>query len=141
LPKKGKGKAAEAAIIIYEPNAAKLCSVCANLTRIPANYLIHDLVTGHFVTVLRFVSPKLARIGISEPQFYAWLAEEIRSYQAANPELKQRFALFDLFKPEIEKICVNRVRFKIAYGDSDQRPLPEIGEPIANPLCSKLMLI
>ncbi|MEE1673509.1 IucA/IucC family protein [Agarivorans aestuarii] len=110
-------------------------AVRANLTRLPANYLIHDLITGHFVTVLRFVSPKLARIGISEPQFYAWLAEEIGSYQAANPELKQRFALFDLFKPQIEKICVNRVRFKIGYGDSDQRPLPEIGEPIANPLC------
>ncbi|GAB1623453.1 NIS family aerobactin synthetase IucC [Agarivorans albus] len=112
--------------------------VRANLTRLPANYLIHDLITGHFVTVLRFVSPKLVSLGVSEQQFYSWLAQELASYQASHPELKQRFELFDIFKPEIEKICVNRVRFKIGYGDSDQRPLPEIGEPIANPLCCSI---
>ncbi|GDY25890.1 aerobactin siderophore biosynthesis protein IucC [Agarivorans sp. Toyoura001] len=109
--------------------------VADTLTRLPAHYLIHDLVTGHFVTVLRFVSPKLQRIAVSEQQFYRWLAEEICDYQASHPELKPRFELFDLFKPEIEKICVNRVRFKIGYGDSEERPLPEIGKPISNPLC------
>lgn len=70
--------------------------------------------------------------------FIAGLPKSFASYQASHPELKQRFELFDIFKPEIEKICVNRVRFKIGYGDSDQRPLPEIGEPIANPLCCSI---
>ncbi|WP_432459631.1 IucA/IucC family protein [Agarivorans sp. QJM3NY_25] len=106
-----------------------------NLTRLPAHYLIHDLLTGHFVTVLRFVSPKLISLGIDETQFYRYLADEIRSYQAAHPQLQERFEMFDLLKPEIEKLCVNRVRFKIGYGDSEQRPLPEIGQPITNPLC------
>ncbi len=30
--------------------------------RLSADYLIHDLQTGHFVTVLRFVSPLMARL-------------------------------------------------------------------------------
>ena len=109
-------------------------NVVKHLTRLPKEYLIHDLITGHFVTVLRFVSPKLTKIGISEIQFYAWLADEIKTYQQLNPSLQARFAMFDILQPKIDKICVNRVRFKIGYGDSEERPLPELGTPISNPL-------
>ncbi|MCY7295222.1 IucA/IucC family protein [Alteromonas sp. a30] len=105
-----------------------------NVTRLPSHYLIHDLLTGHFVTVLRFVSPLLAQHKVSEEMFYHWLAEEIRQYQSDHPQLQARFELFNLLSEKIEKVCINRVRFKIGYDDSDERPLPELGEPIANPL-------
>nr|BBJ32546.1 citrate N6-acetyl-N6-hydroxy-lysine ligase [Alteromonas sp. K] len=105
-----------------------------NVTRLPAHYLIHDLLTGHFVTVLRFVSPLLEKHAVSEVTFYHWLADEILQYQGDHPQLQERFALFDLLSEKIEKVCINRVRFKIGYDDSDERPVPELGVPIANPL-------
>ncbi|WP_199611062.1 IucA/IucC family protein [Flocculibacter collagenilyticus] len=111
----------------------------SHLTRLPAHYLIHDLLTGHFVSLLRFVSPHLtadasSNTTLTEQDFYDWLADEIIQYQAQHPHLANRFAMFNLFTPTIDKICINRVRFKIGYGDSSERPLPEIGEPIPNPL-------
>lgn len=115
-----------------------------NLTRLPAKYLVHDLLTGHFVTVLRFISPWLEATeseqnglepqGISETKFYGILAKEIQRYQAAHPHLDARFEAFNLLSEHIDKVCLNRVKFKIGYGESNQRPLPELGEPITNPL-------
>ncbi|WP_095210401.1 IucA/IucC family protein [Endozoicomonas ascidiicola] len=105
-------------------------------TRLPAEYLIHDLQTGHFVTVLRFISTCLAEKGFSEARFYQLLGRQLQSYMKAHPELKTRFALFDLFQPEMARVCLNRVRFKLGYGDAQERPLPELGSPLKNPLAT-----
>ncbi|WP_392340855.1 IucA/IucC family protein [Moritella marina] len=107
------------------------------LTRLPANYLLHDLYTGHFVTVLRFVSPYLqTEMDYSERDFYQLLNTRIRHYQAQFPHLKSRFKLFDLLAPTMEKICINRVRFKVGYQDTSERLLPVLGTAIDNPLFS-----
>ncbi|WP_105901368.1 IucA/IucC family protein [Vibrio gangliei] len=105
-----------------------------NLVRLPAHYLIHDLLTGHFVTVLRFVSPMLEKSGVSEQEFYQLLTRTLQAYQAEHPELNERFKALDLLTTNIDKICLNKVRFKIGLGDSSERPLPELADPIANPL-------
>ncbi|OEF23396.1 IucA/IucC family protein [Vibrio rumoiensis] len=105
-----------------------------NLVRLPAHYLIHDLLTGHFVTVLRFVSPWLTNVGVSETQFYRYLNQALQEYQSENPELAPRFKLLNLLTEKIDKVCLNKVRFKIGLGDSSERPLPELADPIANPL-------
>ena len=108
------------------------------LTRLPANYLLHDLYTGNFVTVLRFVSPYLqAEMGYSETAFYQLLNARIRHYQSQFPNLKERFKLFDLLAPTMERICINRVRFKVGYQDTSERLLPELGTVINNPLFSE----
>ncbi|QGX41049.1 IucA/IucC family siderophore biosynthesis protein [Permianibacter aggregans] len=105
------------------------------LTRLPAHYLIHDLQTGHFVTVLRFLSALLwQRCAFDERQFYALLAEVLRRYQASQPELSNRFAMFDLFTPTIARVCINRVRFRIGYHDNAERPLPMLAGDLDNPL-------
>ncbi|WP_079253771.1 IucA/IucC family protein [Endozoicomonas arenosclerae] len=106
--------------------------------RLPAEYLIHDLQTGHFVTVLRFISAAMAEKGFSEHRFYQLLGEQLQSYIHEHPELEERFKLFDLFKPEMARVCLNRVRFKLGYGDSTERPLPELGSPLNNPLAMTL---
>ena len=74
--------------------------------RLPAHYLIHDLLTGHFVTVLRFVSPWLSRMGVAETQFYRYLHEEIQAYQVVHPELSERFMMLNLLTEKIEKVCL-----------------------------------
>lgn len=107
----------------------------SQLTRLPAQYLLHDLYTGHFVTVLRFVSPYLAaESGYTEKQFYLLLSARIRHYQAQHPALQDRFAKFDILAPTMEKICINRVRFNIGYQDTTERLLPALGTPLNNPL-------
>lgn len=115
-------------------------NVKSALTRLPAEHLIHDLVTGHFVTTLRFISPLLSQpnvpdnIKLSEHQFYTILRSRIESYMANHSSLSERFKLFPLFNKTILKICINRVRFRIGYNDDAQRPIPELGTPLTNPL-------
>lgn len=109
-------------------------SIKETLTRLPPHYLIHDLLTGHFVTVLRFISPKIAGLGFEEIDFYRLLRRVIQAYKEQHSHLEERFNQFDLMTPQIDKICINRVRFKIGYGDTNERPLPDIGKPINNPL-------
>ncbi|RYZ68954.1 MAG: siderophore biosynthesis protein IucC, partial [Proteobacteria bacterium] len=102
------------------------------LTRLPAHYLIHDLITGHLVTVLRFLSAALFESeGLAETEFYEILSREIRSYcltQGIND------AHLDLLQPRVQRLLLNPVRFKLGYADSDIRPLPQLGPEISNPL-------
>ncbi|RLM28280.1 aerobactin synthase IucC [Brenneria alni] len=102
--------------------------------RLSADYLIHDLQTGHFVTVLRFVSPLTERLGISETRFYRLLADELRAYMADHPELSERFALFDLFKPEIIRVVLNPVKLTFSEHDGGSRMLPNYLQDLPNPL-------
>lgn len=105
------------------------------LTRLPAHYLIHDLQTAHFVTVLRFMSAVLQEHeNFSELRFYRLLAKAIRAYQARFPELRERFEAADLFQPKIPRILLNKVRMRLGYADSSERPLPELGTDLDNPL-------
>ncbi|WP_274425623.1 IucA/IucC family protein [Chelativorans sp. YIM 93263] len=110
-------------------------SVRKVLKRRPPAHLLQHLQTGHFASVLRFVSEALAdHDGLDEHLFYATLAERLRRYQAEHPELAERFALFDLFQPKVPRIAINRVRFAIGYGDAGERPVPDLGTELDNPL-------
>lgn len=100
--------------------------VAGSLTKLPPHYLIHDLFTGHFITVFRFVSPLVENF--PERKFYALLGDTIRKY---DPDSL-------LLKPEMERILLNKVRFAIGYGDTLVRPLPQLGSPLTNPLRSPL---
>ena len=109
--------------------------IAQQLTKLPPQYLLHDLYTGHFVTVLRFVSPHLKHeLNYSEESFYQLLTLRILNYQAQFPALATRFKTFNLLAESVEKLCVNRVRFNIGYQDTSERLLPVLGEPIKNPL-------
>ncbi|MBE8575002.1 hypothetical protein IQQ51_05055 [Vibrio sp. OPT18] len=80
------------------------------------------------------ISPKIAALGFEEIDFYRLLRRVIQAYKEQHSHLEERFNQFDLMTPQIDKICINRVRFKIGYGDTNERPLPDIGKPINNPL-------
>lgn len=105
------------------------------LPRLPAAHLVHDLYTGHLVTGLRFLSPLLEdHLGYPERDFYRLLHDRIVRYQQAHPDLAQQFRTFDLFRPVMERVCLNRVRFRIGYGDDAIRPTPTLGPELPNPL-------
>jgi aerobactin synthase len=101
------------------------------LSKLPPEYLIHDLITGHFVTVLRFVSGILADCDhFPESKFYSILASEVAKY------LKTRKVPDDLnlLAPTFHRVLVNKVRFKVGYADSAERPVPILGDDLINPL-------
>ncbi|QFT56124.1 IucA/IucC family siderophore biosynthesis protein [Microbulbifer sp. THAF38] len=122
------------------PDRADLPESAAQvLDQLPANYIIHDLFTGHFVTVLRYLSAQLmTEIGLGELEFYGVLAKVLRRYQKSaqqdNADMTERFQQFNLFRPHIERVCINRVRLRQGYDDSAERPVPIVGGDLTNPL-------
>lgn len=110
-------------------------AVRALLPRKPPAYIVHDIQTAHFVTVLRFLSAGLARAdALEEDRFYAILRQVLKNYAALHPELADRQLLFDLFQTKMPKVCINKVRFAIGYEDSAERPMPARGTDLLNPL-------
>ncbi|MHC9511303.1 IucA/IucC family protein [Kangiella sp. M94] len=110
------------------------------LTHLPKEHLIHDLLTGHFISVYRFLSPIAEeQLNFNEQEFYGLLADVIADYQASYPQYQERFEWFDLFRPKIERICLNSVRFKIGYQDNAERPLPALAKDLNNPLHEALL--
>jgi siderophore synthetase component len=56
-------------------------------------------------------------------------------YQRRNPELSDRFAMFDLETPTFPKLCLNRLRlFERGYGDDVERPVIAALGVVPNPL-------
>jgi len=105
----------------------------ARLKALPAGQIVHDLYTGYFVSVLRFVAPLVERgFGLREPEFLRLLARVLRDYCESRP--REATAGFDLFRPEMERICLNRARLRIGHGGGATRPLPALGPPLRNPL-------
>ncbi|AMG31787.1 IucA/IucC family siderophore biosynthesis protein [Grimontia hollisae] len=101
---------------------------------LPPDLIIHDLQTGHFVTVLRFISPLAEKTGVSEHRFYKLLAQELQAYMQSHPELEARFQLLDLFRPKIRRLGLNLAKFRHATENSADRMLPQMEHFIDNPL-------
>lgn len=101
---------------------------------LPADLIIHDLQTGHFVTVLRFISPLTEKVGVTEHRFYRLLADELHAYMRSNPELASRFQQLDLFTPTIRRLGLNLAKFRHATDNSANRMLPQMDHFIDNPL-------
>jgi aerobactin synthase len=96
------------------------------LTTLPPHYLIHDLITGQLITVQRFISAVMQESNsLNESEYYSLMAQVLQKHN--RPEA-------DLFAETFERLLLNKVRFKIGYADSDQRPLPVLGTTLKNPL-------
>lgn len=106
------------------------------LPTMPSQYLVHNLWTGLFASVFRFMAPMLESAGLyGETDFYRLLAARLRAYQASRPELDARFAELDLFNPVMPRLSLNRARFAAGYGDVASRPIHAVGPELSNPLC------
>lgn len=103
------------------------------LTRLPPHYLIHDLITGHFITVLRFVSAVMRECDqYPEERFYLNLQMVLKTY-IQDKDIPEAL---DLLAPKFQKVLLNKVRFKIGYADTSERPLPLTGTQMINPMYS-----
>ncbi|MGC9493276.1 IucA/IucC family protein [Vibrio genomosp. F10] len=110
--------------------------------KLPEELIIHDLQTGHFVTVLRFISPLVARSGLPEMTFYELLGRSIQQYMQkciqSDPEMEERFERLDLFKPRILRIGLNLAKFRHSTDSSASRMLPDMDDRLDNPLYKAL---
>jgi siderophore synthetase component len=81
----------------------------AVLLRWPARDLRHCILSAVFGGHFRFFGDVVERhLGVAEDRFWELVAGEVRRYEASFPELRERFASFDLFTDEFERVCLNR---------------------------------
>ncbi|WNF30015.1 IucA/IucC family siderophore biosynthesis protein [Streptomyces sp. C11-1] len=105
------------------------------LTEEPS-FLTQFIHSGLFVGVFRYLSPLCEeQLGVSEDEFWSLVRAEIVRHHARFPELKERFELFDMLTPEIERLCLNRNRLHVdGYRDRASRPHAAIHGTVPNPL-------
>lgn len=97
----------------------------------PPEGLTQFIFTGLFICHLRYLANVLENHALlPELTFWEKLADSIIEYQERFPHLKERFDLFDLFKPSFKKLCLNRNRMvDYGYGNDENRPhASEFGE-------------
>ncbi|MGW5424534.1 IucA/IucC family protein [Streptomyces sp. NPDC003943] len=100
------------------------------------DFLTQFIHSGLFVGVFRYLAPLCEeQLGVPEEEFWTLVRAEILRHQARFPELKERFELFDLLVPRIERLCLNRNRLHLdGYRDRPRRPHAAVHGTVPNPL-------
>ncbi|MFF6794423.1 IucA/IucC family protein [Streptomyces filamentosus] len=99
-------------------------------------FLTQFIHSGLFVGVFRYLAPLCEeQLDVPEADFWALVRAEILRHQERFPELKERFELFDLLTPRIERLCLNRNRLHMdGYRDRSDRPHAAVHGTVPNPL-------
>ncbi|MFD7921484.1 IucA/IucC family protein [Streptomyces sp. NPDC059740] len=99
-------------------------------------FLTQFIHSGLFVGVFRYLAPLCERqLGVPQGAFWSMVREEILRHQHRFPDLKERFATFDLLTPRIDRLCLNRNRLHLdGYRDRSVRPHAAVHGTVPNPL-------
>ncbi|USK57990.1 IucA/IucC family protein [Peribacillus asahii] len=86
--------------------------------------LTQFILTGLFICHFRYLATILEEHeGVTEQEFWSTVRNEILHYQSQYPHLHDRFKLFDLLRPRVTKLTLNRNRmFDYGYADDGDRP-------------------
>ncbi|MFI2779163.1 IucA/IucC family protein [Streptomyces sp. ALB3] len=105
------------------------------LTEEPS-FLTQFIHSGLFVGVFRYLSPLCEeQLDVPEDTFWSLVRAEILRHHARFPDLKERFEIFDMLTPTIERLCLNRNRLHLdGYRDRPQRPHAAVHGSVPNPL-------
>ena len=104
-----KDIAEEAAIL--NPDAALPPAVARLAVKVPEHMKLLALFTDVFDGFFRYLSAILdEHCGLPEQAFWQEVAQCVRTYQAQFPQLAERFARYDLFMPEFDRSCLNRLQ-------------------------------
>ena len=80
---------------------------------IPDGEKVLAIFTDVFDCIFRFLAALLVEDGkLSEEEFWGTAARVIKDYQAENPQLADQFARHDLFAPDFELSCLNRLQLR-----------------------------
>lgn len=80
---------------------------------VPDGDKVLSIFTDIFDCIFRFLAAILEDDGVlSGEEFWRTAAEAVRGYQAEHPELAGQFARHDLFAPDFELSCLNRLQLR-----------------------------
>lgn len=99
-------------------------------------FLTQFIHSGLFVGVFRFLSRLCEeQLAVPEGEFWTLVRAEILRHHARFPDLKDRFEMFDMLTPRIERLCLNRNRlYRDGYRDRPERPHAAVHGTVPNPL-------
>jgi siderophore synthetase component len=109
------------------------------LLREPADWICQFLWAALFLGHFRYLADLLeTRLDLPEPTFWHLCRDEIRAFQRRFPDLADRYAAFDLLRPEFPRICLNRNRLLLdGYADRPDRPHAAVHGLVPNPLADR----
>lgn len=80
---------------------------------IPDGEKVLAIFTDVFDCIFRFLGALLVEDGkLTEDEFWGTAAAAIKAYQGEHPELASQFARHDLFAPDFELSCLNRLQLR-----------------------------
>lgn len=98
-------------IAVLNPNAILPEKVQRLAVDVPESIKLLSLFTDVFDSVFRFISAILHQSNtFSEPLFWRCVADCVKTYQQAHPQLHSKFARYDLFVPKFQRSCLNRLQ-------------------------------
>lgn len=105
--------------------------------------LTQFIFTGLFICHFRYLATILEEHeGVTEQKFWGSVRNEILRYQSQFPQLRTRFELFDLLRPTVTKLTLNRNRmFNYGYEDDGDRPHASEYGKVRNALHEASMLV
>ncbi|MEV7088573.1 IucA/IucC family siderophore biosynthesis protein [Streptomyces sp. NPDC093085] len=101
-------------IAVMDPHAVLPPAVERIRVEVPEDMKILSIFTDVFDCFLRFLAADLVAEGVlpDEDAFWRTVAECVRGYQDAVPELADKFAAYDLFDGEFALSCLNRLQLR-----------------------------
>ncbi|MFD9462121.1 IucA/IucC family protein [Streptomyces sp. NPDC060027] len=111
-------------IAVMDPQAVLPPAVERIRVEVPEDTKLLSIFTDVFDCFFRFLAAQLADEGIlGEEDFWRTVAESVRAYQEANPELDDKFRQYDMFAPEFALSCLNRLQLR------DNRQMVDLTDP------------
>ncbi|MGW3911565.1 IucA/IucC family protein [Streptomyces sp. NPDC005070] len=111
-------------IVVMDPQAVLPPAVERIRVDVPEDTKLLSIFTDVFDCFFRFLAAQLAEEGVlAEEDFWRTVAESVRAYQEATPELDDKFRQYDLFAPEFALSCLNRLQLR------DNRQMVDLADP------------
>ncbi|MBD0734992.1 IucA/IucC family protein [Streptomyces sp. CBMA29] len=113
-------------IVIMDPETPLPPEVERIRAEVPEDERVLAVFTDVFDCFFRFLSAILHTGKIlDETVFWRTVAECVADYQAAHPDLAERFKRYDLFAPEFTLSCLNRLQLR------DNQQMIDLADPSA----------
>ncbi|BDH03673.1 IucA/IucC family protein [Streptomyces seoulensis] len=111
-------------IAVMDPDAALPPEVRRIRVEVPEDKKLLSIFTDVFDCFFRFLAADLAADGVlGEDEFWDTVAEITREYQTANPQLAEKFELYDMFAPQFALSCLNRLQLR------NNRQMVDLADP------------
>lgn len=94
---------------------------------VPEELKVLSIFTDLFDCIFRFMAAILDEQGdFAESRFWQLVADCVHNYQAAHPELADKFQRHDLFAPEFTRSCLNRLQL------ANNQQMIDLADPAGN---------